>query len=85
MRTEHWTVDKKIPVALLVALSLQFAGAIWWGATTSARIDQLERDVKAAAPQAERLIRVEEKLSSMQSSLAEIKGLLARPRPAIAD
>lgn len=81
----RWHVDKTVPVALLLGLAVQAAGAFWWAASTSARVDQLERQVAAAAPQAERLIRVEEKLGGVQSSLAEIKAALqaltAQPTP----
>lgn len=72
----HWHIDKKVPVALLLGLGVQALGAFWWAASTSARVDQLERQVAAAAPQAERLIRVEEKLGGVQASLAEIKAAL---------
>lgn len=82
---DSWHLDKRVPIALIATIIVQTGTIIWWAATTSARVEHLEKKVEAAAPQAERLIRVEEKLSGVQLSLGEIKALLApRARP-IAD
>ena len=63
---ETWHVEKKIPLATIVAIAVQTCAIVWWAAT-------------ASAPQAERLVRLEEKLGVVQSSLTEIKALLNRP------
>jgi len=39
----EWHLDKRVPVALILALALQGAGGIWWAASTSERLDQVER------------------------------------------
>lgn len=41
--TEHWSLDKRVPIALLVALLAQFAGVIWMIADTKADIGELQR------------------------------------------
>ena len=39
----RWHLDRKIPIALLVALFFQSCAAMWWAASTNTRVDQLER------------------------------------------
>ena len=40
-----WRIDHRIPVALILALMLQFAGLVWWGAGVSSKVDEFERRV----------------------------------------
>ena len=40
-RDDRWQVGKEIPIALIVMLLIQSAGAIWWAATQSAKMDAL--------------------------------------------
>lgn len=44
---EQWHVGKEIPLAMLFAIFLQTAGAIWWAATMTAKIDDLSYQVAA--------------------------------------
>lgn len=75
---EHWHLDKKVPLALIVTIVVQTCAIVWWASQASARLDQLERRVEASAPQAERIIRVETKIEAMFESLSEIKNLIRR-------
>jgi len=76
----EWHLDKKVPLALIVTLSLQTVAIVWWAASISARVDVLEQRVVAAAPQAERIIRLEAKLDNVVDKIAEIKGLVSAPK-----
>lgn len=80
---EHWSVDKKVPIALIVAILGQTGAFVWWGATMSARVDILERDnaklerrvesgESAARGVSERLVRVEEKSSTILDLVRQI-------------
>ena len=40
--THGWHLDKRVPIAILFALSTQTIGAVWWAATQNARVDDLE-------------------------------------------
>lgn len=84
----NWHVDRTVNLAVIVALAgIMFTGmgavgtGVWFASSASTRIDQLEHRADAAAPQAERIIRLEAKLDSIQTSLQEIKGYV-RPPPA---
>jgi len=77
-----WHLDKKVPIAMILAILMQTGGIVWWGATASERLNALERKADAVAPQAERLARVETKLESVQDGISEIKSILRRePSP----
>jgi hypothetical protein len=76
----QWHLDKKVPIALIVAIALQSGGVMWWVGSSSQRLDQNERQVTALAPQvtatAEKIIRVESKLEAISESITEIKNLI---------
>lgn len=72
----RWHLDKRVPIAMLLALIAQTGTGFWWAATTSERINNLEKRAEFSAPQADRLTRVEVKLDVVQEALGEIKRLL---------
>ena len=39
----HWTVDRHIPLALIMAILFQTAVGVWWAATMQARVNALEK------------------------------------------
>lgn len=60
-RGERWVIDKKIPLALVLVIFTQTAGAIWWAAAIDGRVTQLEsRQVETGNSKVvERLARLE--------------------------
>jgi hypothetical protein len=74
----HWTVDKRVPLALIVTIIIQTAGLVWWASNLSERVNTLERRAEASAPQGDRLTRVEVKIESVQEGISEIKRLIRR-------
>jgi hypothetical protein len=65
----HWTLDRRVPLAMIIAMFIQFGGFVWWFATLNVtvtsqgdRISRLEMDRTAAS----------QTLSSMQALLARI-------------
>lgn len=75
-RDDHWHLDKRVPLAMIAALIMQTFAIAWWASATSERVTTLERRMDAAAPQADRLTRVEVKLETVQSGIDEIKQLI---------
>lgn len=39
----HWTLDYKIPIAVVLALCAQTGGAMWWASKIDVRVDRLEQ------------------------------------------
>ncbi len=89
----HWHLDKRVPVALILAIMVQTIGAVWWAASLSARVDALERDWARFAAVAARLrvqedrqTRADVRLQSLYDRLERIDRkldmLLERQRPA---
>lgn len=79
---QHWTVDKRVPLALIVALMIQTAGAIWWAATISGRVDQLERSQRLSdeSKLGERMVRMETMVQQVVESTQRIERQLSRVR-----
>ncbi|MGM4987434.1 hypothetical protein [Tardiphaga sp. 841_E9_N1_2] len=79
---ERWHVDRKIPVALLVGFFLtigsQTSIAIWWASKADSRIERLEQQTTATAPQGDRLTKVETRLEAVQDGISEIKSILRK-------
>ena len=40
---QKWHIGKEVPLATIVVLLLQTAGALWWAAQVAAKVDYLER------------------------------------------
>lgn len=90
---EHWTLDKKIPIAIIFALLVQGGGLAWWAATLEGRLAVAERSiVKLDGTQMEqradrdRMIRLEERIIAMVEEQRRMNGklelLLDERRPA---
>jgi hypothetical protein len=88
-REKHWSVDRKVPIALILAMLGQTGGLVWWASGINQRVSALEERQSAAtasAPvQADRLTRVETKVETIQRDVTEIKSdiksLIVRPMP----
>ena len=72
------SVDKKVSLALLLAIIVESAGGLLWAGATIERIDVLERQSEQTEPVRERLARVEAQLEAMQAQLARIEAKVER-------
>lgn len=72
-----WHVGREIPLALIITLFLQTTGLVWYFSAQQTRAEMrlsaLEKNTDAAAWQAEKIIRIDEKLSTVQTSIAKIE------------
>jgi len=41
-RQEHWKVDKKIPLALVMAILVQTGAGLWWASSINTRVATVE-------------------------------------------
>lgn len=46
---EHWHLDKKVPLALILAILGQTLMGVWWAAGMAARVEQHEREIRSLA------------------------------------
>ncbi len=74
----QWHLDKKVPLALIVTIIGQTVVAAWGASNLWTRVGELERQMQLAAPQFERIIRLETKVDGITGSLSEIKALINR-------
>ena len=76
-----WHLDKRVPIAIIVAIMIQTAGYVWWTAKLDARVAALE-DAKAAANGQEgRIIRLETRLDGITDTLKNMDAKLDRLLP----
>lgn len=86
-KREHWVVEKKIPVAMILALFVMLVGQSfgfgWYASGQNARIAELEksqvtieRRLEGVASQGERIVRLETKTDVLIAALTEVKELL---------
>jgi len=88
-QTEHWHLDKRVPIALIVTLSLQIVGFVIWATTLSQAVDTNRRDITrldaqveilrtSAGAQATQLGRIEEQISGLRADIARLLLTLER-------
>jgi LPS O-antigen subunit length determinant protein (WzzB/FepE family) len=82
-------IDRRVPLAIILALSLQAGGVVWWAATKDTddhfnqqRIDRLElaavQSKEAQTEVLQRLARIEERVNAETSVLDRIEKHLGR-------
>jgi hypothetical protein len=74
----QWHLDKRVPLALIMTIIGQTVVAAWGASNLWTRVGELERQMQIAAPQFERIIRLETKVDGITGSLSEIKALINR-------
>jgi len=83
MDTDHWTLDRRVPISIIFVLVAQFAGGVWMLANmngeiqrNAADITRVERSVEMMAvssqQQAVQLGRIEEQVSGMRADLQRL-------------
>lgn len=82
---EHWHLDKRVPLTLIVTLIIQTVVITAYGASQfssiDSRISSLEKSDKSQESHERRLTVLEEKFSFIRDDLGEIKDLLRRGLP----
>lgn len=76
---KKFSLERKIPLALVWAVVLNLGGGVWWAAATSARLDQIEKADYSKL--VERVVAVEVKIDQAaedfgynRSQLTELNG-----------
>lgn len=76
LQKPNFSMDRKLPVAIVVTLVLQAAAGLVWAGGAIERIAQLERQQNDFADLHERTARLEEKSISIQKALGRIENKL---------
>lgn len=74
-----WHLERGIPIATLLAMVVQTGAVVWWASGIDNRVAALEKNNSSTAWQAEKIIRMDEKLNGVQSSISELKTVLQQP------
>lgn len=74
------SMDKRIPIAVLVVLLLQFGGCVWWASDISARVSGVERKQTEYQALNARLQSMEIKLEGMGTDMRWIRQSLENGR-----
>lgn len=82
--TDHWTLDRKVPVAIIITLILQIIGFAWYAAKLDSRVE--EQAARIAKTEAQilvidrdardfgvRMARIEEKTGAMLNILERLE------------
>jgi hypothetical protein len=88
---EQWHLDKRVPVAIIFAIFMQTAGAIWWASSIQsrvlanensiARLTDNSEDLRAAVhEQAIQLGRIEEQITGLRADIQRMLNALERGR-----
>lgn len=88
-QVDHWTLDRKVPVAIIIALFAQIVGFAWYAAKLDSKVE--EQGLRLARTEAQiliidkdardfgtRIVRIEEKSSAMLTLLQTIEQRLER-------
>ena len=67
MAAEQWHLDKRVPIALILAIVVQTSGAIWWASSMTERMGQIERRMDSEAAQSQN---VENLVASQATQIA---------------
>ena len=65
----EWHLDKRVPIALILAIVVQTVGLGVWVGSIQQRVANNERAIVAAADQGERLARIEAILERVEARL----------------
>ena len=74
----RWHLDKRVPIALILAILIQTAGALTWAGAATERINQLERQATGGSDLGERAARLEEQVAFTREQLERIEEKLDR-------
>lgn len=78
MAAEHWHLDKKVPLALIIGLLTQTAAMVWWTSKLDSRVLRLEELIAVQATANDRVVRLESAKDDVARRLDRIEIKLDR-------
>lgn len=78
MSVQTWQIDRRVTLAVILAIAAQMAAALVWAGAAAQRLDALERAQRVARTEPERLARLEARLDHITRQLDRIEARLER-------
>ena len=75
---DHWSLDKRIPLALIMAIVLQTGSIAFYMGALSVRVSQIEERVLGQAKNSDRITGVEVQLRAIDSTLQRFERILEK-------
>ena len=75
---EHWHLDKRIPIALIITLFAYGFTGTWWLSTLGNRMEVVERTLNGNGAVREDIATIKEQLRSMEKTVGRIERFLDR-------
>lgn len=66
-------VTNGIPFAVVAFVLVQFAGIVWWGATTDAEINSLKEKIELVKDSRDAIPKINERLATIEATLVSIE------------
>ena len=70
---EHWTLDRRIPIAVIITLLMQMIGALIWATELDARVGAIEKQNSGMGNVIEKFARLEERLDQVKDDMGYVK------------
>lgn len=77
---ESWHVDKKIPLALIIAILVQTGTAFWWASSVSEKVENLELWQKESKNVSTDIAVIKSQISDLRDILRRIESRVAQER-----
>jgi hypothetical protein len=81
----HWSIDKRVPVAIVLAIFLQTVSAVWWASGVHSSmgsheraIEALQADVRVLQSRNDRIAVLETKLESIAKALERLEASFSK-------
>lgn len=68
----RWSIDKRIPIAMIAGMLIQTSAIIWWAGRLDSRVETLESRDAQYSILLDRMTRTEEKLIALKETTSQI-------------
>ncbi len=65
----RWSIDKRIPIAMIAGMLIQTSAIIWWAGRLDSRVETLESRDAQYSVLLDRMTRTEEKLIALKETI----------------
>jgi len=70
---DSWHLDKRVPIAVIIALLIQAASIIWWASRVESRLAVVERYQHDNSQLSERVVRLEVLLERVDRTISRVE------------